>query len=226
MTRDDGWVDMQVDMKMILSNGTGTTSARFLKVKALEMDNDGDQNLMTFVTPTSVKGMGFLNYSHILEPDEQWVFMPTNKRVKRIASRNKSGPFFGSEFAYEDLSSFEFDKYDYQLVREEVVLGKDTYVLEMKPKYAFSRYSKLHSYIDKEHFIFQKIEFFDVKEKMLKTLIYDDYKQYANRYWRPSKMTMKNHMTNKTTVIDWKNYRFQQGLNGADFNISALKRTR
>ncbi len=47
------------------------------------------------------------------------MFLPALERVKRISSRNKSGPFMGSEFAYEDLSSQEVDKYTYKYLRDE-----------------------------------------------------------------------------------------------------------
>jgi hypothetical protein len=39
------------------------------------------------------------------ETRDQWLYLPALKRVKRISSSNKSGPFVGSEFAYEDISS-------------------------------------------------------------------------------------------------------------------------
>ena len=60
-----------------------------------------------------------LTFAHGHRPDDQWLYLPTLKRVKRIASRNKSGPFMGSEFAYEDLGSQELDKYRYRYLRQE-----------------------------------------------------------------------------------------------------------
>jgi len=57
-----------------------------------------------------VKGTVVLTFSHGLKPDEQWIYLPALKRVKRISSSNKSGPFMGSEFAYEDIGSWEVKK--------------------------------------------------------------------------------------------------------------------
>ena len=39
------------------------------------------------------------------------------KRVKRIASKNRSGPFLGSEFSFEDFSFQEVEKYEYEYLR-------------------------------------------------------------------------------------------------------------
>ena len=83
---------------------------------------------MEFVSPADVKGTKFLSYSHIKKDDDQWLYLPALKRVKRIASKNKSGSFMGSEFSYEDLSSFDADKYIYEGKAKVVKFkGKKTY---------------------------------------------------------------------------------------------------
>ena len=91
--RDKGWSDSYAEMKMVLRNRHGKESVRQIRVTNLEMDGDGDKGLTVFDTPRDVKGTAFLSYSHSLVPDEQWIFLPALKRVKRISSSNKSGPF-------------------------------------------------------------------------------------------------------------------------------------
>ena len=105
--RDAGFNDSISEMEMILTNANGDVSTRKMKFKTLEVPNpeDGDKSLMVFEEPRDVAGTAMLTYSHILEADDQWMFLPALKRVKRISSVNKSGPFMGSEFAFEDLSS-------------------------------------------------------------------------------------------------------------------------
>ncbi len=61
-------------------------------------------------------------YAHILEPMSKGCILPALKRVRRISSVNKSGPFMGSEFAYEDFSSQEVGKYSYKWLRDEPVV--------------------------------------------------------------------------------------------------------
>ena len=103
--RDAGFNDSISEMEMILTNANGDVSTRKMKFKTLEVPNleDGDKSLMVFEEPRDVAGTAMLTYSHILEADDQWMFLPALKRVKRISSVNKSGPFMGSEFAFEDL---------------------------------------------------------------------------------------------------------------------------
>ena len=131
--RDIGWGDMSTAMQMILRNSEGQQSIREIRLKSLEQANDGDKSLTVFDQPRDVKGTAFLSFSHVETADDQWLYLPALKRVKRISSRNKSGPFMGSEFAFEDLSSFEIDKYTYKYLGDETINDLDHFVIEQYP---------------------------------------------------------------------------------------------
>lgn len=224
--RDQGWQDSTAEMKMILRNRQGKESVREIRVKNLEVIGDGDKGLTVFDEPRDVKGTAFLTYSHSLVPDDQWIFLPALKRVKRISSSNKSGPFMGSEFAYEDISSFEIPKYSYLYLRDEMLDGQDCFVLETRPQYEHSGYTKTHVWIDKAEYRLQKIEFYDRKEALLKIQRFSDYRQYLSQYWRAHIMTMENQQNGKSTILQWDNYQFRTGLTDKDFDKNDLKRQR
>src|SRR5210317_1773466 len=131
--RDTGFQDSRAAMKMILRNRQGDESIRLIRVRTLEQEDDGDKSLTTFDQPADVKGTNFLSFTHKSGPDDQWLYLPALKRVKRISSRNKSGPFMGSEFAYEDLSSQEVEKYKYKYIKDEKVNGVDCFLIERYP---------------------------------------------------------------------------------------------
>ena len=130
---DEGWGDSQADMRMILRNAQGQESERKIRVKAFEVDNDGDKALTIFDQPRDVSGTAFLSFSKTVGADDQWIYLPALKRVKRINSRNKSGPFMGSEFAFEDMTSFEIEKYTFSYLNDETIDGRDVFVVEQIP---------------------------------------------------------------------------------------------
>lgn len=224
--RDFGWKDSTANMEMILKNKQGNTSVRKIRIKSLEIKEDGDKSLTVFDQPRDVKGTAFLSYSHAVVPDEQWLYLPALKRVKRISSANKSGPFMGSEFAFEDLASFEVEKYEYQFLKEETVNGLDSFLVKYVPQYKNSGYKYQMVWLDKTELRAHKIEFYDRKGQLLKTLTSTEYQQYLNTYWRPNLMTMINHQTGKSTELKWHDYKFQVGLNEKSFSKSGLKRAR
>ncbi len=224
--RDSGWGDMQARLKMILRNRHGQESIRELRSKNLEVKGDGDKTLIIFDRPRDVKGTAFLSYTHATRPDDQWLYLPALKRVKRISSSNKSGPFMGSEFAYEDISSQEVEKYTYKYLRDEQLDGRDTFVIERYPQYRNSGYTRQVAWIDKQTWRPLKIAFYDRKNSLLKTLTYHGYKQYLGKYWRPDRMEMVNHQTGKSTTLLWTEYKFRNGFSKRDFDKNSLKRAR
>jgi outer membrane lipoprotein-sorting protein len=222
--RDAGWQDSTANMEMILRNREGQESTREIEIKSLEQLNDGDKGLTIFNKPADVKGTAFLSFSHAVGADEQWLYLPALKRVKRIASKNKSGPFMGSEFAYEDLSSFEIPKYSYKYVGDEVVHELASFMVEQTPVDEDSGYTKRIVWLDKTEYRVQKIEFYDRKNSLLKTLNYGDYRKFLGKYWRAMTMHMENHQNGKSTDLRWDDYQFQVGLSDGDFNQNSLKR--
>ncbi len=224
--RDFGFQDFEANMTMLLKNKKGDESLRNIRIRTLEVEGDGDKSLSIFDRPADVKGTAFLTYSHTTKPDDQWLYLPALKRVKRISSKNKSGPFMGSEFAYEDISSQEVEKYTYKYLRDEDLNGRKTFVVEQYPTYKFSGYTRRIAWIDQERYIPLQVEFYDRKNAHLKTLTMSAYEQYLDQYWRAGKMFMQNHQTGKSTLLSWTDYKFRTGLSDADFRKDVLKRVR
>ena len=225
---DMGYGDFSSDMKMILTNRAGASSIRVMRAKTLEGKNGkGDKSLSLFDQPADVKGTKMLTFSHGLKPDDQWLYLPALKRVKRINSRNKSGPFMGSEFAFEDLGSQEVEKYKYKYLKEEACgVGNawKCHVIERIPAYKYSGYTKQVAWIDTQGYRVTKVMYYDRKNALLKTLTASGYQQYLGKFWRPAKMTMANHQSGKGTTLQWTNYKFRSGLKSRDFNNKSLAR--
>ncbi len=224
--RDSGWQDHQANMVMTLRNKQGQESRRMIRLKDLEVEGDGDKSLSIFDDPRDVKGTAFLSFTHALQADDQWLYLPALKRVKRISSANKSGPFMGSEFAYEDLSSQEVEKYSYKWLRDETLDGHDSFVVERYPAYEDSGYTRQILWIDKAMYQPRKIEFYDRKDSLLKILEFTDYQQYLDKYWRPLKMLVTNQQNGKSTQLDWSERQFATGLTERDFDKNSLQRAR
>ena len=222
---DEGFGDVTVNLIMTLKNKNGQTSTRDMSNQILEQSADGDKSLIIFNSPRDVKGTSTLTYTHKVGSDDQWLYLPSIKRVKRISSDNKSGPFMGSEFAYEDLSSQEVEKYTYSYVREEQFEGSNMYVVELDPVDEKSGYTRqLNWYNASKGYRVEKVEFYDRKNSLLKTLTYSNYELYLDKYWRAGEMHMANHQTDKETTLAFSGYTFQSGLTENDFSQNSLKR--
>ena len=222
---DLGYHDSAVTMSMRLVNAAGQESLRKMTYHAFEMSDDGDRTLITFQHPRDIKGTGLLSFEHIEKQDDQWLYLPALKRVKRIASKNKSGSFVGSEFSYEDISSNEPEKYDFKFIREDSYEGKAVWVVERYPRDPSSGYTKIISWVDQSNFQNVKHEYFDRKAAALKVQ-YNKNALYLDKFWRPTEMKMENLQTGKKTILEFQDWKFQQGLKESFFTKRSLERQR
>ena len=226
--RDLGFGDSKTALKMILENRKGQTSERRMRIHTLETpdENDGDKSLVIFDEPRDIKGTALLSYAHILEPDDQWLYLPALKRVKRISSANKSGPFVGSEFAYEDITAQELKKYSYRWLRDEPCGESECFVVERRPLYEKSGYTRLITWYGTAEYHIRRVEYYDRKDVLLKTLTFGEYRRYLGTFWRAHSLFMENQQTGKKTRLQYETYEFRTGLKERDFNKSSLKRAR
>ncbi len=225
---DRGFGDSDVDLTMVLRNAAGQESSRSLRFATLEIADEsvGDKSLVLFSTPRDIQGTALLSHAKILDPDDQWLYLPALKRVKRISSTNKSGPFVGSEFAFEDFTAIELNKFDYRYLRDEVCGELQCDVVERIPRYENSGYTKQISWIDATHYQIRKIEFYNRRGDLLKVLELDDYREYGDGYWRAHRLGMTNLQTNKSTDLVYGDYNFGTGLTDKDFVKGRLSRLR
>ena len=225
--RNSGYRDMQVSLQMVLVSPRGGRTERSLRIQQLETDDDGDKVLVVFDLPASIRGTALLSYAHLQAVDDQWLFLPALKRIKKIASRNKTASFVGSEFAFEDLSPQEVEKYDYEYVGEGEANGEATYIVDRMPRDPFSGYNRQRVWLDQIHLRVLRIDYFDRFDNNSKQLSFDGYKLYADVFWKPSFMKMINLRTQKSTELYWQDYMFQTGLSeDRDFSVNSLRRVR
>ena len=219
----DGFESSIAKTQMTLINASGQRSVRDLLMKTLEGEA-GDKTVSIFLSPADVKGTKVLGWEHADRDDDQWLYLPALKRVKRIASRNKSGSFMGSEFSYEDIGNQNPSKFSFEGEPEVVMLnGVECYKGARTPKDKNSGYTKQVTWVDTKNFLIQKIAYYDRKKEHLKTAIFSDYKQ-IDGVWRVGKIEMKNHQNDKSTLLIWKEDKIKTGLNSRDFDKRELKK--
>lgn len=221
---DNGFRDSTATAKMILKNKAGQSSTREMRFLTLERASKkvGDKTISVFSTPADIKGTAVLSHAKITANDDQWIYLPALKRVKRISSSNKSGPFVGSEFAYEDITAQEVGKFKYRWIKSEKCGSATCEVIERVPTYKNSGYSKQLAWISTNNWQTQKVQFFDRAGNHVKTLTYSGYKKYG-KFWRQAKLHMINHRNGKSTELIFSDWKFGTGQSDRDFKSTALE---
>lgn len=227
---DKGWNDFTNKGEMFLRDARGNETRRVWNGMTLERSGggDGDWSVIVFSSPRDISGTATLTHSKI-EPadDDQWLYLPAVKRVKRISSSNRTGKFVGSEFSFEDLGSQEVDDNTYKWLRDEACPGQPSltcHVVENYPKNKRSGYSKRITWTDNKEYRQHKVEFYNRRGDLEKVLTATGFKSYGNDYWRPASLNMDNKQTGKSTELRFSEYKFGSGLKEGDFNAQRLPR--
>jgi hypothetical protein len=169
--------DQTSDLKMTLINKKG--DRRIREISQFTKDfGDVEKSIMFFLSPADIKNTSFMNWSYDdSRSDDQWIYLPALKKVKRISSDSKSDYFMGSDFTYDDLGDRKVIQDNHKLLREEVINDKACYVVESFPLDADYMYSKTITWVEKETFIGVQKEFFDEDGELLKILTIKNHKK-------------------------------------------------
>lgn len=219
--KNRGFQGMQTDMSMILINAYGDEVKRSMSGKVKERKDKGDQSIFIFKSPADVKGTKMLTWTNQTKSDDQWLFLPSLKRVKRINSSNKKGSFMGSEFSYEDLSAQEVEKYKYKYVEENTVGDRKVHVIERYPKEKKSGYSKQVVYLDQGYDQPIKIDYYDRKGELLKIGKFSKFIKLEG-WWFYDELAMDNVQTKKKSILKWSNRKVKVKFGRGDFDSKKL----
>jgi len=217
---NSGFVGETSKMLMTLINARGDKVTRELTSKIMEMKKDGDKSLSIFHKPKDVAGTKMLTWTYKSKDDDQWLFLPSLKKVKRIRSNSKSASFMGSEFSYEDLGSQEIEKYTYKFISE---TPKQS-VIERIPVNK-SGYSKQIVTILKDKNVTAEVKYYNKRNELLKTAKFSDFKEYdvnGKKFFRANKIHMTNHLTKKQSVLDWSDRKLGVKLKDNEFKKEGL----
>lgn len=215
--------DQEGNLTMSLINSRGEVRAREIK-QYLKDYGDMEKKIMFFLSPADVLNTSFMSwsYSQVGKDDDQWIYLPALKRVKRISSDSKSDYFMGSDFTYDDLGDRNPNDDTHKLLREETLAGESCYVVESIPKTDYM-YSKTITWVSKDKWIGKKKEFYDEDGDLLKILTVNKVEKIKN-YLIITQSEMHNVQKDHKTKMQLKNVKLDIGIDDNQFTERMMKR--
>lgn len=216
--RDDGDHGI-LDLRMTLIDKSGHRRVREIRSYTRDQGED-EQRILFFRSPADVKDTGFLTYDYDQSgrDDDQWLFLPALKKTKRIASSDKSGSFMGSDMNYSDMTRRDLDKYDYRLLKEMAIRGRDAWLIEAKPRTREERessgYKKEYLMVRKDNYVVVRAIHWTSEGGRIK---YQDVKKLdlIDGIWVATQIhvkTTKNKKVLHQTLLEFDQVRFNQDL--------------
>jgi hypothetical protein len=215
-----GWKDELVSGDMHLFDAKGRGVARsfqriglegaYLEGQALNNVRHGDKSIIKFTAPADIKGVSALNYENSGGSDDNWLYLPSTRKVRRISGSNNTASFQGSEFTYEDLNDLDPEEYQWRFIEETTLVIDNETVAVFKiagvPLYQDTGYSRITVYLSKADHYQTKVEYYDKSGAHLKTRTSSKWKKFHGRFWRAFNVDMSNHITGKKTILSFSHY--------------------
>ncbi len=227
--RDDGST-LDQDMQMILVNAKGKKRIRNMKSYTKDYGKD-EHKVMFFKSPADVKNTGFLtyNYHDSSKSDDQWLYLPALKKVKRIPSSDKSSSFMGSDFSYFDMTKVSLDDYDFKMIKESKVRGKAVWVIESMPRskkiVQESGYTKSIGMVRKDNYVVVRSIGFMRGGKKKYLDVSRMHKQKG--IWLTDEMSMTTKKGKKTlhkTILKFSNAKLNKPIADKEFSTLRLEK--
>ena len=212
-------IDSSSDSTFKLINNSGQERIRDTigQTKLIKGTKD-NMRLVTFLSPSDVKGTKTLMIEHTGKDDDIWIYLPALKKVRRLVSNNKKDSFVGTDFSYGDVIGHKVNEWTHTLVKEEEIEGAACYVIESMPKDATVKantgYAKRISWIKKDNFVTVKSIAYDEANELLKEATYKRWKEVEaiKHRWQAGILEAKNLQTGHQTVITIDQSKYNTGV--------------
>lgn len=201
---NEGFIGETSVMKLTLIDPSGQSVEREMLGQSIELDKM-DRSLMNFQKPADVKGTKLLTWAHENKNDDQWLYLPSLRRVKRINSRTRGSSFMGSEFSFEDLGGQSIDKYTFTFITDSSINGHKVWEVKRVSKEK-SSYSKVILFVSKKYLSAIKVQYYNKRNELLKFSELTNFKEYTvngKKIYRSNKISMNNVQTKKRSIFTW-----------------------
>jgi len=184
---------VRLEAEMIIVNGSRKIT------KTMVALSDKKNSLVEFTNPQD-RGTKFLK-----REDDLWMFFPDAEDIVKISGHMLNQGMMGSDFSYQDIMESDklTDLYDFKILKEEELNGRQCYVLEgiAKEGVKVSYYRRV-SWVDKERFIGLKEELYAQSGRLLKETKINEINEIEER-WIPIDSVMEDKLR-KNTYTEFK----------------------
>jgi hypothetical protein len=226
--REDG-DDLKQQMTQRLIDRNGNERQRHLV--SFRKDFGKDKKLISFFTePANIRDTALLTYDYDDpdQDDDQWLYLPALKKVRRISAADRGDYFMGTDFTFEDMKQTpQLDDYRWTLLGSESVEGHDCWKVEGVPATeAIGRelgYSRMVQTVRKDNDVAIRVDYWDLAGEELKHLQIQQLEQIQG-IWSPLLIVMKNVQSQHKTELSFTQQEYNSGLSDRFFTQRMLKR--
>ncbi len=190
---------------MLLIDKNGNRKIREIKRYGKKSENGFNKTLLVFTSPPDLKGTTLMTQEISKGEYKQWIYLPGQQSLQRIAAKAKRSAFMGSDFTYEDMQPDNPDYYSFSSPRSETLDGHDCFVIDITPATAEAKkqssYGRRQAWVRKDIYFTVKVKFYDRRDRLVKTQTCHELKNSHGNVWYAQKVLMDNHKKKHKTLM-------------------------
>ncbi len=228
--RDEGVaVSRSLEMELIDKRG----GSRIRKTRSFRKNyGEVKKTAIFYLEPKNIKDTAFLtfDYADPERDDDQWLYLPAVRRVRRISASDRGSYFLGTDLTYDDVkreTKVTLEDYRWKTLGEDRVGGHHCFVVEAIPvDDRTSRelgYSKVVSCVDSEIWMVRVADYWDIRGAHLKTVAVTDIQQVQG-IWTQLRVEVDNHRRGHRSVFVFSDVDYESGLDDDLFTEQMLRR--
>ncbi|MBT8342201.1 MAG: outer membrane lipoprotein-sorting protein [Desulfatitalea sp.] len=208
--RDDG-KDSYARLKMLLIDKKGHKRLRTL-ITAVKDYGTLSKSYTRFYTPSAIDGTTFLTWEVHDSDNDQFLYLPALRRVRRVVSRQKKNRFVNTDFTFEDLERRKVSLDSHRILKVEAYSGYSCWVLESIPKEKeSSQYGKRVSWIAKDLHMALRIDFYDSRGNLVKRMLNRNLKK-IDGIWTAMDSEMQDLKRRSRTILRITQVKYNKGI--------------
>lgn len=206
----------RVDLEMTIQEADGAKKTRELTI--LRKNDRYARALVRLQKPADLRGLTLLTMTEGSK-EEQYLYLPSDKKARRILGSNKKGKFLDSEIAYEDMAISTYKEYMNKIAKDD---GKTITIVSKIKKRGESSYGRIITWISKADFRIQRVDYFDRTGRLLKRAEFSDYQKIGDKYWRAREVNVRNAQNNRRTKLHVKHVSLKT-IDEGEVSLAALE---
>ncbi|MEY8215427.1 MAG: outer membrane lipoprotein-sorting protein [Colwellia sp.] len=229
-TVDDG-PSVSRMLTMTMTDRRGKERVRTARV--YRKDFDGSKKTAIFYkSPSNIKGTGLLTYDYKAsdKDDDQWLYLPSMRKIRRVSASDRGDHFLGTDFTFEDIKNdgkVDSNDYKFSTVGIEYIDGVKTYRVKASPVNEATAkelgYGQKDVWINPVNWMIVKSKYWDVRLNPLKTLYVDDISK-VDGIWTSHKLSINNHKTEHMTKFVFSDVTYASVVDNKTFSKRFLSK--
>jgi hypothetical protein len=219
-------------VRVELTDRRGVTRVEETRLQRLREQDGTRRTLVFYLDPVNIRGTSFLTFDYpvMSRDDDQWLYLPALRKVRRVPAADRGDSFFGTDLSYEEIKNDgRPDPADWNFTDKGAHTVADVSCsliegLPSSPQVASALgFSRARWCIESETLISRRTEYWDLNGNSLKVVTTPEIRKVAG-VWIAVRVIAENLKSGHRTVLSLRDIAVDAPLDSTLFSQQRLAR--